>query len=85
MVCDPHDIDRILHENFFSKQSVALYLIALPFTMVGQLSWFLIPMMGLVAFTLFGIEGIGSEIGKFFLRLRFCMDVKIERTTRSMY
>jgi len=44
------------------KQAIILYIFALPFTLVKELHWFVIPMIGLVSFTLLGIEGIGSEI-----------------------
>jgi len=44
------------------KQAIFLYILALPFTLVKELQWFVIPMVGLVSFTLLGIEGIGSEI-----------------------
>ncbi|RUP48539.1 Bestrophin, RFP-TM, chloride channel-domain-containing protein [Jimgerdemannia flammicorona] len=62
------NFERILYTpipkayNIHLKQAVALYLIALPFTLVAELGWFVVPMIGLVSFTLFGIEGIGSEI-----------------------
>jgi predicted membrane chloride channel (bestrophin family) len=44
------------------KQSIFLYILTLPFTFVKELQWFVIPIVGLVSFTLLGIEGIGSEI-----------------------
>ncbi len=45
-----------------TKQVVLVYLLALPLTLVSELSWRMIPVVGIVAFTLLGIEGISSEI-----------------------
>lgn len=44
------------------KQCVTLYLFALPFTLVQDLHWKMIPIVTVVAFTLMGIEGIANEI-----------------------
>lgn len=44
------------------KQCVTLYLFALPFTLVKELGWYMVPVVTLVAFTLMGIEGIAQEI-----------------------
>ncbi|KAG8693877.1 hypothetical protein FRC08_008835 [Ceratobasidium sp. 394] len=44
------------------KQSVTLYLFSLPFTLIGDLGWRMIPVVTLVAYTLMGIEGIANEI-----------------------
>jgi putative membrane protein len=44
------------------RQVVYLYCSALPFTFLNLLGWGTIPLMTLVSFTLFGIEGIGREI-----------------------
>ncbi|KAH8919132.1 UPF0187-domain-containing protein [Atractiella rhizophila] len=44
------------------KQCVTLYLLALPFTLVEEMSWSMIPFIALVAHLLLGIEGIASEI-----------------------
>ncbi|KDQ06729.1 hypothetical protein BOTBODRAFT_181318 [Botryobasidium botryosum FD-172 SS1] len=44
------------------KQCVTLYLFALPFTLVSDLGWRMIPIVTVVAFTLMGIEGIADEI-----------------------
>ncbi|KAJ1923816.1 hypothetical protein IWQ60_005630 [Tieghemiomyces parasiticus] len=43
------------------KQSLYLYLFLLPFTLVN-LGFLLVPVVAAVAFTLFGIDGIGREI-----------------------
>ncbi|EIN08069.1 hypothetical protein PUNSTDRAFT_135584 [Punctularia strigosozonata HHB-11173 SS5] len=44
------------------KQAVGLYLFALPFTMIQDLGWGMIPIVTVVAFTFMGIEGIADEI-----------------------
>ena len=44
------------------KQTVTLYLFALPFTLVRELGWGMVPLVTVVAFTLMGIEGIADEI-----------------------
>ncbi|KAF8311239.1 UPF0187-domain-containing protein [Clavulina sp. PMI_390] len=44
------------------KQCVTLYLFTLPFTLVSDLGWFMIPVVTVVSFTLMGIEGIADEI-----------------------
>ncbi|KAH8118527.1 UPF0187-domain-containing protein [Phellopilus nigrolimitatus] len=44
------------------KQCVTLYVFALPFTLVRDLHWKMIPIVTVVAFTLMGIEGIANEI-----------------------
>ncbi|KAF9102751.1 hypothetical protein BGX29_004230 [Mortierella sp. GBA35] len=67
------------------RQVVYLYTLALPFTFLEQLGWYTVPFMGLVSFTLFGMEGIGREIenpfGKDANDLHmddFCRDLKRE-------
>jgi putative membrane protein len=44
-------------------------LLAVPFTLIADLKWWIIPTVVLVSFTLFGIEGIGAQIGKPALRI----------------
>ena len=44
------------------KQCVTLYLFALPFTLVRELNWAMVPIVTVVAFTLMGIEGIANQI-----------------------
>lgn len=39
-----------------------LYLLALPYQLIGSLNWFTIPAVALAAFALLGILGIGWEI-----------------------
>ncbi|THG97184.1 hypothetical protein EW026_g4768 [Hermanssonia centrifuga] len=68
------------------KQTVTLYLFALPFTLVKELGWGMIPVVTVVAFTLMGIEGIADEIEMPFAGLdksdlpleRYCGDLKEE-------
>lgn len=44
------------------KQCVSLFLFVLPFTLVEQMGWRMVPLVTVVAFTLMGIEGIATEI-----------------------
>ncbi|KAG8993736.1 hypothetical protein FRB94_006375 [Tulasnella sp. JGI-2019a] len=44
------------------KQCVTLYLFSLPFTLVQDMHWRMVPLVTLVAFTLMGIEGIADAI-----------------------
>ncbi|KAI0668567.1 Bestrophin, RFP-TM, chloride channel-domain-containing protein [Trametes maxima] len=44
------------------KQCVSLYLFVLPFVLVKELGWGMVPIVTVVAFTLMGIEGIADEI-----------------------
>jgi len=44
------------------KQVLALYCCVLPFCLVGELGWWSIPVIVMVCFTLYGIEGIGEEL-----------------------
>ncbi|GJE97953.1 Bestrophin, RFP-TM, chloride channel-domain-containing protein [Phanerochaete sordida] len=67
------------------KQTVTLYLFSLPFTLVKELGWAMIPLVTVIAFTLMGIEGIADEIEMPFgldksdLPLeRYCQDLKEE-------
>ncbi|KAG8748004.1 hypothetical protein FRC10_009756 [Ceratobasidium sp. 414] len=50
------------YHSIHLKQSVTLYLFSLPFTLIGDLGWRMIPVVTLVAYTLMGIEGIANEI-----------------------
>ena len=49
-------------DSIHLKQCVTLYLFSLPFTLVKELDWRMIPIVTVVAFTLMGIEGIANEI-----------------------
>lgn len=44
------------------KQVLALYCCVLPFCLVDELGWYAVPVIVLVCFTLYGIEGIGEEL-----------------------
>lgn len=44
------------------KQVLALYGAVLPFAMVDDMGWWTIPIVSLVIFTFYGIEGIGSQL-----------------------
>jgi putative membrane protein len=44
------------------KQVLALYCCVLPFCLVNDLGWYAIPVVAMVCFTLYGIEGIGGEL-----------------------
>ncbi|KAI0928082.1 hypothetical protein AcV7_009242 [Taiwanofungus camphoratus] len=52
------------------KQCVMLYLFVLPFTLIRDLGWGMVPIVTVVAFTLMGIEGIADEIEMPFGTLR---------------
>ncbi|KAF2835341.1 UPF0187-domain-containing protein [Patellaria atrata CBS 101060] len=54
----PIPVAHLIHQ----KQVLALYTCVLPFAMVDELGWWSIPIVSLVAFTLYGIEGIGSQL-----------------------
>jgi predicted membrane chloride channel (bestrophin family) len=43
---------------------LALYILAIPFTLVSQLGWWIVPTIILASFILFGIDAIGAQIGK---------------------
>jgi ion channel-forming bestrophin family protein len=61
----PSDLASPAHERLdriHLKQSVGMYLFALPFTMIQDLGWGMIPIVTVVAFTFMGIEGIADEI-----------------------
>ncbi|KAI0350112.1 UPF0187-domain-containing protein [Trametes cingulata] len=67
------------------KQCVSLYLFVLPFVLIKELGWGMVPIVTVVAFTLMGIEGIADEIEMPFgldqadLPLeRYCEDLKEE-------
>ena len=60
------------------KQTVTLYLFSLPFTLIKELGWGMIPLVTVVAFTLMGIEGIADEI-----EMPFGMSLEIAAVTDS--
>ncbi|KAJ3166394.1 hypothetical protein HDU88_003262 [Geranomyces variabilis] len=44
------------------QQSLTLYILSLPFQLVALISWGTIPVVAIAAFTMLGIDAIGSEI-----------------------
>lgn len=64
------------------KQCVTLYLFVLPFTLVKDLGWGMIPVVTMVAFTLMGIEGIADEIEMPFGRY---LNLHVRRSTHSSH
>ncbi|KAJ5587525.1 uncharacterized protein N7459_003290 [Penicillium hispanicum] len=49
-------------QRIHQKQVLALFGCVLPFAMVDEMGWWAIPIASLVIFTLYGIEGIGSQL-----------------------
>ncbi|NEQ37891.1 MAG: hypothetical protein F6K40_17145 [Okeania sp. SIO3I5] len=68
MVKDETACERILNTPIPLAYAIHLqhllffYCFALPFQLVGQLSWTTIPAVGIISFALLGIEAIGLEI-----------------------
>ncbi|BCS19401.1 bestrophin family protein [Aspergillus puulaauensis] len=54
----PIPVAHLIHQ----KQVLALYGCVLPFAMVDDMGWWTVPIVSLVIFTLYGIEGIGSQL-----------------------
>jgi len=54
----PLPVAHLIHQ----KQVLALFTCILPFAIVDDYGWWSIPIVGVVAFTLYGIEGIGSQL-----------------------
>lgn len=54
----PIPVAHLIH----TRQVLALYLLVLPFGLVENMGWWAVPVVGLVAFTLYGIEGIGRQL-----------------------
>lgn len=54
----PLPVAHLIHQ----KQVLALFGCVLPFAMVDDMAWWAVPIVTLVAFTLYGIEGIGSQL-----------------------
>ena len=44
------------------KQVLALFGMVLPFALVSQMAWWAVPIVVLVTFTLYGIDGIASQL-----------------------
>ncbi|OSC97655.1 UPF0187-domain-containing protein [Trametes coccinea BRFM310] len=53
------------------KQCVSLYLFMLPFVLIKELGWAMVPIVTVIAFTFMGIEGIADEIEMPFGACRF--------------
>ncbi len=64
------------------KQLLLLYCLLLPFQLLGQLGLFTGPVVGLIAFTLFGVEEIGLEIENPFGR--DCNDLPLDAICATM-
>lgn len=54
----PFPVAHLIH----ARQVLALYGAVLPFAMVDELGWWTVPIVTLIIFTLYGIEGIGSQL-----------------------
>lgn len=54
----PIPIAHLIHQ----KQVLALFGCVLPFAIVDDYGWWSIPIVAIVAFTLYGIEGIGQQL-----------------------
>lgn len=59
LLTDECDADVV---RIHQKQVLALFGCVLPFAMVDDMGWWTIPIVSLVIFTLYGIEGIGSQL-----------------------
>ncbi|KAI5840186.1 Bestrophin/UPF0187 [Morchella snyderi] len=49
-------------QQIHQKQVLALYCCILPFCLVDEMGWWTVPVISLICFTLYGIEGIGEEL-----------------------
>lgn len=54
----PLPIAHLIH----ASQVLLLYVCVLPFAMVDSYGWYSVPVVAVVAFTLYGIEGIGVQL-----------------------
>ncbi|KAH7384381.1 Bestrophin, RFP-TM, chloride channel-domain-containing protein [Phaeosphaeria sp. MPI-PUGE-AT-0046c] len=54
----PIPVAHLIHQ----KQVLALFTCVLPFAIVDDYGWWSIPIVAIVAFTLYGIEGIGVQL-----------------------
>lgn len=54
----PLPIAHLIHQ----KQVLALFTCVLPFAIVDDYKWWSVPVVAIVAFTLYGIEGIGVQL-----------------------
>jgi putative membrane protein len=51
-----------LFHRIHQKQVLALFNCVLPFATVDDFGWWAVPIVAIVAFTLYGIEGIGVQL-----------------------
>ncbi|PSN05832.1 hypothetical protein C7293_31170 [filamentous cyanobacterium CCT1] len=65
------------------KQLILIYCLALPFQMVAELGWMTPLIVGLISFTIFGIEEIGIEIENPFGH--DANDLPLDEICRTMY
>ncbi|CBX96599.1 hypothetical protein IAQ61_005535 [Plenodomus lingam] len=54
----PMPVAHLIHQ----KQVLALFTCVLPFAVVDDYKWWSVPVVAIVAFTLYGIEGIGVQL-----------------------
>jgi putative membrane protein len=54
----PIPVAHLIHQ----KQVLALYACVLPFAIVDDYRWWSVPIVAIIAFTLYGIEGIGVQL-----------------------
>ncbi|OCK74220.1 hypothetical protein K432DRAFT_207734 [Lepidopterella palustris CBS 459.81] len=54
----PIPVAHLIHQ----KQVLALFNCVLPFATVDDFGWWAVPIVAIVAFTLYGIEGIGAQL-----------------------
>ncbi|KAF1967943.1 hypothetical protein BU23DRAFT_583556 [Bimuria novae-zelandiae CBS 107.79] len=54
----PIPVAHLIHQ----KQVLALFVSVLPFAIVDDYIWWSVPIVAIVAFTLYGIEGIGQQL-----------------------
>jgi len=54
----PIPVAHLIH----TRQVLALYMLVLPFGLVDNMGWWSVPVVALVTFTLYGIEGIGRQL-----------------------
>ncbi|EDU48449.1 Bestrophin domain containing protein [Pyrenophora tritici-repentis] len=54
----PIPVAHLIHQ----KQVLALYGCVLPFAIVDDYKWWSVPVVAIIAFTLYGIEGIGMQL-----------------------
>jgi len=53
---------RLTSNRIHQKQVLATFSMILPFALVSQMAWWAVPIVVLVTFTLYGIDGIASQL-----------------------